>query len=148
MPEESNRDGYRLAHTMMRVRDLEASFNFYCKTLGMKILRKTDYPDGKFTNAFIGYGLETESPCLELTHNWGTESDDSFSYHDGNSDPRGFGHIGITVPDVYEASENFEKHGVEFVKKPDDGNMKGLAFIKDPDGYWIEILSASTSSKF
>ena len=85
---------------------------------------------------------------LELTHNWGTESDESFSYHDGNSDPRGFGHIGITVPDVYKASENFEKHGIEFVKKPDDGSMKGLAFIKDPDGYWIEILSASNSSKF
>ena len=66
MSKETNRDGYRLAHTMIRVKDLEASFNFYCKTLGMKILRKTDYPDGKFTNAFIGYGLETESPCLEL----------------------------------------------------------------------------------
>ena len=61
-------DGFRLAHTMIRVKDLETSFNFYCKTLGMKVLRKTDYPDGKFTNAFIGYGLENESPCLELTH--------------------------------------------------------------------------------
>ena len=67
MSKEINLEGYRLAHTMIRVKDLEASFNFYCKTLGMKILRKTDYPDGKFTNAFIGYGLETESPCLELT---------------------------------------------------------------------------------
>ena len=85
---------------------------------------------------------------LELTHNWGTESDESFSYHDGNSDPRGFGHIGITVPDVYEACNRFEAQNIEFVKKPDDGAMKGLAFIKDPDGYWIEILSASTSSKF
>ena len=85
---------------------------------------------------------------IELTHNWGTEKDDSFSYHDGNTDPRGFGHIGITVPDVYAASERFEKLGVEFVKRPDDGNMKGLAFIKDPDGYWIEILSSTTSSKF
>ena len=78
----------------------------------------------------------------ELTHNWGTENDDSFSHHDGNSDPRGFGHIGITVPDVYKACERFESLGAEFQKKPDDGNMKGLAFIKDPDGYWIEILSA------
>ena len=85
---------------------------------------------------------------IELTLNWGTEKDVSFSYHDGNSDPRGFGHIGITVPDVYVASKRFEDLGVEFVKKPDDGNMKGLAFIKDPDGYWIEILSASTSSQF
>ena len=70
MSKEINLEGYRLAHTMIRVKDLEASFNFYCKTLGMKVLRKTDYPDGKFTNAFIGYGLETESPCLELTCNW------------------------------------------------------------------------------
>ena len=67
MSKEVGKDGYRLAHTMIRVRDLETSFNFYCKTLGMKILRKTDYPDGRFTNAFIGYGLETESPCLLYT---------------------------------------------------------------------------------
>ena len=80
---------------------------------------------------------------LELTHNWGTETDDTFNYHDGNSEPRGFGHIGISVPDVYKASARFEELGVEFVKKPDDGKMKGLAFIKDPDGYWVEILSAN-----
>ena len=73
-------EGYRLAHTMIRVKDLETSFNFYCKTLGMKVLRKTDYPDGKFTNAFIGYGLENESPCLELTHNWDQKED----YDKGN----------------------------------------------------------------
>ena len=68
MSKEINLEGYRLAHTMIRVKDLEASFNFYCKTLGMKVLRKTDYPDGKFTNAFIGYGLETESPCFCLLY--------------------------------------------------------------------------------
>jgi len=84
---------------------------------------------------------------LELTHNWGTENDDNFSYHDGNTEPRGFGHIGITVPDVYEASKRFEQLGIEFVKKPDDGKMKGLAFIKDPDGYWIEILSSRGLAK-
>ena len=90
----------------------------------------------------------SQKAMLELTHNWGTEKDDSFGYHDGNSDPRGFGHIGITVPDVYAASKRFEEQDIEFVKRPDDGSMKGLAFIKDPDGYWIEILSASGSSKF
>jgi len=98
MSEEANRDGYRLAHTMIRVRDLEASFNFYCKTLGMKILRKTDYPDGRFTNAFIGYGLETESPCLELTHNW----DQKENYDKGN----GWGHVCIETRDVYKACDD------------------------------------------
>jgi lactoylglutathione lyase len=72
--------------------------------------------------------------------NWGTESDPDFKYHTGNADPRGYGHIGITVDDVYKACERFEKLGVEFAKKPDAGRMKGLAFIKDPDGYWIEIF--------
>ena len=141
-------DQYKMLHTMIRVRDLDKSIAFYCDHLGMKLLRRSEYPSGEFTLAFVGYGDEVNNTVIELTHNWGTESDESFGYHDGNSDPRGFGHIGITVPDVYEASENFEKHGIEFVKKPDDGTMKGLAFIKDPDGYWIEILSASTSSKF
>lgn len=81
---------------------------------------------------------------VELTHNWGTENDPTQSYHNGNSDPRGFGHIGIMVNNVDEACARFEKFNVEFVKKPNDGRMKGIAFIKDPDGYWIEIFNAST----
>ena len=85
------------------------------------------------------FGLEA---MLELTHSWVSEGDADFAYHIGNDQPQGFGHIGITVPDVYAAAERFEKLGVDFVKKPDDGKMKGLAFIKDPDGYWIEILQA------
>lgn len=81
------------------------------------------------------------SLSIKYFSNWGTEGDPDQKYHDGNSDPRGFGHIGIMVPDVYEACERFEKLGVDFVKRPDDGRMKGLAFIKDPDGYWIEIFN-------
>ena len=104
MSKEINLEGYRLAHTMIRVKDLEASFNFYCKTLGMKVLRKTDYPDGKFTNAFIGYGLETESPCLELTCNWDQKDD----YDKGN----GWGHVCIETPDVYKACDDLAKLGV------------------------------------
>ena len=133
MSEGTNKDGYRLAHTMIRVRDLEASFNFYCKTLGMKILRKTDYPDGKFTNAFIGYGLETESPCLELTHNW----DQKENYDKGN----GWGHICIETRDVYKACDDLTKLGVKITRAP--GPMKHgtrvIAFCEDPDGYKVEL---------
>ena len=86
--------------------------------------------------------LARQAGVLELTHNWGTESDVEFAgYHCGNSAPQGFGHIGITVPDVYAACERFDELKIEFVKRPDDGGMKGLAFIKDPDGYWVEIFS-------
>lgn len=146
--------------TMLRIRDPEKSVPFYRDVLGMTLLRKFDFPAGKFSLYFFAYVRDGDEPVpedpsenavyvfrqkatLELTHNWGTESDADFAgYHSGNAEPRGFGHIGISVPDVYAACERFEKLGVDFQKRPDDGMMKGLAFIKDPDGYWIEILSA------
>ena len=153
--------GFVMNQTMMRVRDPEASVAFYRDVLGMTLLDRYDFAEMKFSLYFMGYLADGESipadagaraewvfnrPALvELTHNWGTESDATFGgYHNGNSDPRGFGHIGISVPDVDAACARFEKLGVKFVKRPNDGKMKGIAFIQDPDGYWIEILSGKS----
>ncbi|CAN6461393.1 unnamed protein product [Victoria cruziana] len=148
--------GYIMQQTMFRIKDPKVSLDFYSRVLGMKLLKRLDFPEMKFSLYFMGYEDTFVAPTdpaqrtvwtfskkatIELTHNWGTESDPEFKgYHNGNSEPRGFGHIGITVDDTYKACERFESLGVEFVKKPDDGKMKGLAFIKDPDGYWIEIF--------
>jgi len=118
--------------TMYRIKDPKKSLEFYTGVLGMRLFKDLHFPEYKAT--------------LELTHNWGTEKDDT-KYHNGNSDPRGYGHIGIMVPDVEKACTRFEEQGVEFTKKPNDGKMKGLAFIKDPDGYLIEILSAHNMKK-
>lgn len=150
--------GFVMNQTMLRVRDPDVSVAFYRDVLGMALLDRYDFEAMQFSLYFMGYlapgeSIPTEAgaraqwvferPALiELTHNWGTERDADFpGYHDGNAQPQGFGHIGISVPDVYAASARFEALGVPFVKRPDDGKMKGLAFIKDPDGYWIEILS-------
>ncbi|WP_203299775.1 lactoylglutathione lyase [Marinobacter sediminum] len=158
-------EGYVFNQTMMRIKDPERSLDFYTRVMGMRLVRKLDFPEMKFTLYFLGYLDERQASqvpadddhrttftfgreaMLELTHNWGTEDDNDFSYHSGNEEPQGFGHIGVAVPDVYSACERFEKLDVEFVKKPDDGKMKGLAFIKDPDGYWIEILQPNMLQK-
>lgn len=153
--------GFVFNQTMMRIKDPVASLNFYQQVLGMTLYQRVDFAEMSFSLYFLGYPSNhpgvplpedpiersrvsfQQSALLELTHNWGTEDDADFEgYHDGNAEPRGFGHIGITVPDVDTACQRFEQLGVEFVKKPNDGSMKGLAFIKDPDGYWIEILNA------
>ncbi|BES89553.1 Glyoxalase/Bleomycin resistance protein/Dioxygenase superfamily [Nesidiocoris tenuis] len=148
-----------MQQTMMRIKDPRKSLPFYTGVLGMRLLKKIDIVPLKFTLYFMGYEAAEDIPSdnleairwtlsrkatIELTHNWGTEKDENFKYHNGNSEPRGFGHIGVAVPDVNAACERFEKLGVSFVKKPNDGKMKNIAFIKDPDDYWIEIFSPST----
>ena len=133
MADENFNSDYRLAHTMMRVLDLDKSIHFYCDILGMNVLRKTDYPGGRYTNAFVGYGPEIEFPALELTHNWDQET----HYDKGN----GWGHVCIETPDVYKACEDLEKLGINITRKP--GPMKHgtrvIAFCEDPDGYKVEL---------
>lgn len=155
--------GYVMNQTMLRVRDPEASVGFYSEVLGMSLLKRLDFPSMEFSLYFMGYvSKDSDGPIpsdrhertaytfrqealIELTHNWGTETNSTFiGYHNGNGDPQGFGHIGISVPDVFAACKRFETLGVEFVKRPNEGKMRGLAFIKDPDGYWIEILEANS----
>ena len=156
---------YIFNQTMLRIKDPKISLDFYTRILGMKLYRRIDFSDMKFTLYFLAMPGDVDDnfvpkednkrttwtfsqrAMLELTHNWGTENDINFKHHNGNSDPQGFGHIGFSVPDVYAASNRFEKLGVKFIKKPDDGKMKGLAFIEDPDGYWIEILQADMIEK-
>ncbi|WFD36809.1 lactoylglutathione lyase [Malassezia cuniculi] len=135
---------FRFNHTMLRIKDPKASLDFYENVLGMDLIDKLSFDD--FTLYFLAYNHQKDAPrsmregVLELTHNHGTENDDSCSYHNGNSDPRGFGHIAITVEDVEAACARFERLGVRFQKRLTDGKMKTIAFILDPDNYWIEIL--------
>ncbi len=127
-------EGGRLLHTMIRVRDLEKSIDFYTRLLGMKILRRRDYPGGEFTLAFVGYGNESDNTVIELTYNW----DQKEPYELGT----GFGHLAIGVPDIYRACERLEQEGVSIPRPP--GPMKHggsvIAFIEDPDGYKIELI--------
>lgn len=123
----------RLLHTMLRVGDLERSVKFYTEILGMSLLRQKEYPDGRFTNAFLGYGDEKENTALELTYNWDTDH-----YDKGN----GFGHLAIEVSDVYEAAEKIRQQGGKIIREPGPMNAGTtiLAFVADPDGYEIELL--------
>ena len=133
MTTESKDNGYRLAHTMIRVLDLEKSISFYCDILGMQVLRRTDYPEGRYTNAFVGYGPEIEFPALELTHNWDQEE----HYDKGN----GWGHICIETPNIYQAVKDLEAQGAKIISpaKPMNAGTRILAFIEDPDGYVVEL---------
>jgi len=126
--------GYRLLHTMLRVRDLERSLDFYTRLLGMRLLRRQDYPGGEFTLAFVGYGDEAQTAVLELTWNWGRS--EPYTLGDG------FGHLALGVPDLYAACDRLRAAGVTIVREP--GPMQHgsthLAFIEDPDGYRIELI--------
>jgi lactoylglutathione lyase len=127
----------RILHTMLRVADLEKSLSFYIGVLGMKLLRRNDYPDGKFTLAFVGYTDEDSGAVIELTHNWGVEK-----YELGNA----YGHIAIEVEDAYAACENIKQRGGKVVREA--GKMKHgstvIAFVDDPDGYKIELIQKKT----
>lgn len=124
----------RLLHTMLRVKHLEESLAFYVGRLGMRLLRRKDFADGQFTLAFVGYGEESGSTVIELTHNWGAGS-----YDLGTA----FGHIAIGVRDIYEATRQLQDAGVKVTRPP--GPLKGdsgelIAFVEDPDGYKVELI--------
>ncbi len=131
--ESMGNEGFKLDHTMIRVRDLEKSLDFYTRILGMQVLRNTEYPDGKFTNVFVGYGPEDDYPSIEMTYNWDQEED----YDKGSA----WGHLAIMVPDVVEACEYLKAEGVNIVRPagPMKNGKRMLAFIEDPDGYKIEL---------
>jgi len=123
----------RLLHTMLRVGDLDRSIDFYQNVLGMKLLRRKDYPDGKFTLAFVGYGDESDNTVIELTYNWGTDSYDL---------GEGYGHIAIEVDDVYEAVDELRNRGGKVIREagPMNAGTTIIAFIEDPDGYPVELI--------
>lgn len=129
----------RLLHTMLRVGNLQESLKFYCDVLGMKLLRQKDYPGGKFTLAFVGYGQESDQTVLELTYNWDTDK-----YNIGD----GYGHIAIGVDDIYGTCAQIRLQGGKVVREP--GPMKHgstvIAFVQDPDGYKVELIELKTHS--
>ncbi len=130
----------RLLHTMIRVNNLDESIGFYCDVLGMKLLRRKDYPSGRFTLAFVGYGPDTEQAVVELTYNW-----DTHKYDLGD----GFGHIAIGVDDIYQTCDLLRRKGAKIVREP--GPMKHggteIAFIEDPNGYKIELIDLKKRSQ-
>ena len=123
----------RMLHTMLRVGNLDRSIKFYTEVLGMKLLRQKDYPDGKFTLAFVGYGDESDNTVIELTHNWDT---DSYDLGDG------YGHIALEVDDVYQSTEEIKNQGGKIIRDagPMNAGTTVIAFVEDPDGYAIELI--------
>ncbi|MDW5375769.1 lactoylglutathione lyase [Halomonas sp. HP20-15] len=148
--------GFTLNHSMLRIKDPERSLRFYSHVFGMRVLRKLDFEELNFSLYFLAHledGDEvpectaertvwtfSQRGVLELTHNWGTEDQAGFAYHDGNAEPQGFGHICFSVPSLNAAVDWLDENGVEYVKRPEQGKLQNVAFVKDPDGYWIEIV--------
>ena len=130
----------RMLHTMLRVGDLERSLSFYTGPLGMKLLRRADFPGGRFTLAFVGYGDESETTVLELTHTW-----DTARYEIGS----GYGHVAIGVDDIYATCARMREDGVKITREP--GPMQHgttvIAFIEDPDGYKVELIQDGSRSR-
>jgi lactoylglutathione lyase len=122
-----------MLHTMLRVTRLDASLAFYTEVLGMKLLRRHDFPEGRFTLAFVGYGDEDSNTVIELTHNWDTDS-----YELGSA----YGHIALGVPDVYAACNEIKARGGRVVREagPMKGGTRVIAFVEDPDGYKVELV--------
>ena len=129
----------RILYTMLRISNLEQSISFYCETLGMRLQRREEYPDGKFTLAFVGYGDEANESTIELTYNWGVEK-----YEKGNA----YGHIALGVENLNEYCEYLKSKNVKFIRdpvvmkftSPQRDRPESIAFIQDPDGYKIEII--------
>ena len=123
----------RILHTMLRVGDLDKSLDFYTQVLGMRVLRRNEYPEGKFTLAFVGYQEEADGAVLELTHNWGVDR-----YEIGT----GYGHVALAVDDAYAACEQIKARGGKVTREagPMKGGTRVIAFVEDPDGYKIELI--------
>jgi len=148
-------EAYRMNHTMIRIKDPEKSLKFYKEVMGMELMRTSENKAADFNLYFLGYpgekGVPSASPngvnpvadregLLELTWNYGTEKDADFKYHNGNEQSQGFGHICVSVDDLDAACKRFEELGVNWKKRLTDGRMKNVAFVLDPDNYWIEII--------
>ncbi len=148
--------GFQLNHCMLRVKDPAVSLDFYTRVFGMRVLRKLDFAEMQFSLYFLHHAQDAEAApddvgertawtfaqrgILELTHNWGSETQADFKYHDGNAQPQGFGHICFSVPDLDAAIGWLDENKLTYVKRPEQGKMRDVAFVKDPDGYWIEIV--------